>query len=138
MIDRFTEIESGLWMGACPVDEAPDFADAILDVYARHEYDRGGPDVPRRAAARLRRSPRPGPARVARPLGGRAARRGPDRADPLRGRPEPLRTLTALYLIRYRGYDPEAAIALVQEKRGPNALWNGSFLQYLRESTTTP
>ena len=35
--------------------------------------------------------------------------------------------LTALYLIRYRGYGPEAAIALVQEKRGPNALWNGSF-----------
>jgi protein-tyrosine phosphatase len=42
--------------------------------------------------------------------------------------------VTALYLIRYRGYRPQAAIELVIAKRGPNALWNGSFLAYLRSA----
>jgi protein-tyrosine phosphatase len=131
---RFTEIEPGLWMGACPVDEAPGFADAILDVYARHEYDRGS--RPYRAEPLLDWAALPDPELLESLARWVDEQRGAGRTVLIHCEAGHNRSglLTALYLIRHRGYDPESAIALVQEKRGPNALWNGSFLRYLRES----
>jgi len=127
----YSEIVPGLWMGACPPQEAPDFADAILDVFARQDYSRGEREY------------------RAEPLLDWAGLPAPDLLESLvdwvheqreRGRTVLIHCqvgqnhsglVTALYLIRHCGYRPAAAIDLVREKRGPNALWNGSFLRYL-------
>lgn len=131
---RFTEIEPKLWMGGCPVHAAPAFADAILDVYARHEYDRG--TRPYRAEPLLDFAGLPEPDLLESLARWVHEQREAGRTVLIHCEAGQNRSglVTALYLIRFRGLDPEAAIELIQEKRGPNALWNGSFLRYLRES----
>lgn len=120
-------------MGGCPVSEAPDFAEAILDVYARHPYRRG--DRPYRSEPLVDFAGLPDPELLhslarwvhEQRLEGRTVlihcEAGQNRSG----------LLTALYLIRFRGYRPGAAIDRVREKRGPNALWNGDFVRFLRE-----
>lgn len=130
---RYSEIEPGLWMGGCPPREAPDFADAILDVFARQEYERG--TTPYRGEPLLDFAGLPDPdlldSLVHWVHEHRAERRtvlvhceaGQNRSG----------LVTGLYLIRFRGYRPDSALELIREKRGPNALRNGSFVKYLRE-----
>lgn len=130
--DLYSEIEPGLWMGGCPPLESPDFAQAILNLFGRKDY--------------LRRCQAYREERLL-DLAGL-----PDR-DLLESlvhwvhehRQHGLTVLihceegrnrsgliTALYLIRHRGMRPQEAIDLVREKRGPSALWNGSFERYLK------
>jgi protein-tyrosine phosphatase len=99
--------------GGCPLEEAPAFAEAILDVYARlpdpellhsltrwvHEQRLEGRTVLVHCEAGQNRSG----------------------------------LLTALYLIRFRGYRPRAAIDLVREKRGPERPLKRDVVRFLRE-----
>ena len=124
-------------MGACPEAESPAFADAIMDVFGRKEY------VVRCEAYRREQ------------LLDWAGMPDPDLVESLalwvhehRARGQTVLVhceaghnrsglVTALYLIRYRGWAPHAAIDLIREKRGPNALWNGSFVRYLQQARPT-
>ena len=130
----YSEIEPGLWMGACPPEEAPDFADAILDVYARHEYARGA--CAYRGEPMLDFAELPDPELLDSLVRWVHEHREHGRTVLIHCQAGQNRSglITALYLIRYREFRPQAAIDLIQEKRGPNALWNGSFVRYLLAS----
>jgi len=130
-LDLYTEIEPGLWMGACPPSESPDFAQAVLNLFGRREYvrrcqvyreerllDLGLPDTDL--------------------LGELALWVHEQRTRDLtvlvhceEGRNRSA-LITALYLIRFKGALSEEAIALIREKRGSSALYNGNFVRYLR------
>jgi len=131
---RYSEVEPGLWMGGCPVGKVPTFAEAIVDVYARQPYDRGS--IPYRSAPLLDFAGPPEPEIVESLVAWVHEQRTAGRTVLIHCEAGQNRSglVTALYLIRFRGYRPDDAIELVREKRGPNALWNGAFVRYLREA----
>jgi Dual specificity phosphatase, catalytic domain len=127
---RYSEIEPGLWIGACPQGKAPDFATAILNLFGREQYDHDCEayreerlldlDVPDRAL-----------------LDSLALWVHEQRERDLtvlvhceEGRNRSALVL-ALYLIRHRGMRASAAIDLIREKR-TSALYNGGFVRYLK------
>lgn len=132
---RYSEIERGLWMGGCPPREAPDFAEAILDVYARHEYERG--DRPYRAEPLLDFAGLPDSTLLDELVRWVNEQRSDGRTVLLHCEAGQNRSglVTGLYLIRFRGYRADDAIDLIRARRGPNALWNGAFVTHLREQT---
>jgi len=129
---RYSEIEPGLWMGGCPPERAPDFADAILDVYARRDYVHS--DTPRRAEPLLDFAGLPDPELLDSLVRWVHEHRVEGRTVLVHCEAGQNRSglVTGLYLIRFRGYSADAAIEIIRERRGPNALWNGSFLALLR------
>jgi protein-tyrosine phosphatase len=129
-LDVYTEIEPGLWMGACPPFESPEFAQAVLNLFGLHDYER---------RCKVYREERLLDLTVDDPELVESLALWVDdhrkrdltvliHCEEGRNRSG---LITALYLIRYRGMQPQAAIDLVRERRGPSALWNGSFVRYL-------
>jgi hypothetical protein len=127
---RFSEIEPGLWIGACPDDESPPFADAVLDLFGLREYTHRCPvyreerlldlDVPDKAlleslALWVHEQREQGLTVLIH------CEEGRNRSA----------LVTGLYLVRHRGMRGAEAIALIREKRGSRALYNGSFVRYL-------
>jgi hypothetical protein len=130
-LDHYTEIERGLWIGGCPQGESPDFAEAVLDLFGRRDYVRRCQvhreeklldlDVPETELLE----------ELARWVHDQRTRELTVLIHCEEGRNRSA-LITALYLIRHKGMQPEGAIGLIREKRGPSALYNGSFVRYLR------
>ena len=129
--NRYSEIEPGLWIGACPGGESPLFAQAILNLFGLTAYD------VRCAAYREERL---------------LDLDVPDEevleslVDWVHEQREQGRTVlvhcqegrnrsalvVALYLRRHRDMRAVDAIQLIRESRGSLALYNGTFVRYLQ------
>jgi hypothetical protein len=131
---RYSEIEPGVWIGACPGERSPAFAQAILNLFGLKPYPVSCAayreerlldlDVPDRAVLH-------------------------ELADWVHTQREQGRTVlvhcqegrnrsalvVGLYLVRYRGLRGTEAIELIRQKRGASALYNGAFERYLRSLT---
>ncbi len=127
---RYSEIEPGLWIGACPGGESPLFAQAILNLFGLTAYDV-------RCAAyreeRLLDLDVPDEAVLESLVDWVHEQREQGRTVLVHCQEGRNRSalVVALYLKHHRDMRAADAIQLIREKRGSSALYNGAFVRYL-------
>jgi len=131
---RYSQIEPGLWIGACPGDQSPAFAQAILNVFGLTPY---AVSCEAYREERLLDLDVPDRALLHDLADWVNAQRGQGRTVLVHCQEGRNRSalVVGLYLVRYRGLRGSEAVELIRQKRGSAALYNGAFVRYLRSLT---